>query len=144
MKFLLLALLTLTLSSNVIADSNPKKRLPPCQDTPNCVSSQASDKLHYIEPFKISSDPKYAWTELRKAILSHDRITITHETEDTLHAEATSLVLSFVDDIDAILDVKAGVIHIRSASRVGHTDFGVNRKRIETLRAQLRKLHALG
>ena len=74
----------------------------------------------------------------------HDRMVITHETETTLHAEATSLVLSFVDDIDAILDAEAGLIHIRSASRLGHSDFGVNRKRIEKLRTQLRKLHVLG
>ncbi len=126
------------------ADTLEKKKLPPCLDTPNCVSSQATDKPHYILPFKISDDPKFAWAELRKAIVAHDRMIITHETEDTLHAEATSLVLQFVDDIDAILDVEAGVIHIRSASRRGHSDFGVNRKRIEKLRAQLRKIHALG
>ncbi len=134
----------LLLNAVVHAEVKSKKKLPPCQDTPNCVSSQASDKLHYIEPFKISSDPKYAWMELRKVILSHDRMVITHETDDTIHAEATSLVLSFVDDIDAILDLEAGLIHIRSASRVGHSDFGVNRKRIEMFRTQLRKIHALG
>ena len=72
------------------------------------------------------------------------RTLVTHETETTLHAEATSFVLHFVDDIDAILDAEAGLIHIRSASRIGHSDFGVNRKRIEALRQQLRKLHVLG
>lgn len=143
-KKILLLVSTLCIVSMAVRAETTKKRLPPCQDTPNCVSSQASDKLHYIQPFKISGDPKYAWTELRKALLSHDRIVITHETDDSLHAEATSLVLSFVDDIDALLDVKAGLIHIRSASRVGHSDFGVNRKRIEGLRTQLRKIHALG
>ena len=76
--------------------------------------------------------------------MAHDRMIITHETDGTLHAEATSLVLHFVDDIDAILDVGAGLIHIRSASRKGHSDFGVNRKRIEKFRAQLRKSHVLG
>ena len=76
--------------------------------------------------------------------MEHARILISHETETTLHAEATSLVLHFVDDIDAILDVDAGLIHIRSASRMGHSDFGVNRKRIESLRLKLRKLHVLG
>jgi uncharacterized protein (DUF1499 family) len=126
------------------ADTLAKKKLPPCKDTPNCVSSQASDKEHYIEPFKISGDPKLAWKELRKAIMTHDRMILTHETETTLHAEATSLVLHFVDDIDAILDAEAGLIHIRSASRFGHSDFGVNRKRIEKFRMQLRSLHVLG
>jgi uncharacterized protein (DUF1499 family) len=128
----------------VFADTVAKKKLPPCQDSPNCVSSQAFDKLHYLSPFKISGDPAKAWAALRQAISELDRIVITHETETTLHAEATSLVFSFVDDIDAILDADAGLIHIRSASRLGHSDFGVNRKRIESLRTKLRKSHYLG
>lgn len=134
----------MTISMTTNADNQEKKKLPPCSNTPNCVSSQATDKPHYIAPFKISGNPKLAWEELRKAIMTHDRMIITHETENTLHAEATSLVLQFVDDIDAILDQEAGLIHIRSASRMGHSDFGVNRKRIETFRTQLRKLHVLG
>ncbi|MEQ1545562.1 DUF1499 domain-containing protein [Methyloglobulus sp.] len=125
------------------AETFEKKKLPPCLDTPNCVSSQASDKPHYILPFKISGDPNLAWAELKKMITAHERMIITHETEDTLHAEARSLVLQFVDDIDAILDTDAGLIHIRSASRVGHSDFGVNRKRMEKFRLQLRKFHFL-
>lgn len=125
------------------AEATIKKRLPPCQDTPNCVSSQATDKLHYISPLRISGDPKTAWLALRDAIKVRDRMVITHETEDSLHAEATSLVLSFVDDIDAFLDLEAGVIQIRSSSRIGHSDFGVNRKRIESFRQELRKLHVL-
>jgi uncharacterized protein (DUF1499 family) len=128
----------------VFADTLVKKKLPPCQDSPNCVSSQAFDKLHYLLPFKISGDPVKAWAALRQALTELDRIVITHETETTLHAEATSLVFSFVDDIDAILDADAGLIHIRSASRLGHSDFGVNRKRIESLRIKLRKSHYLG
>lgn len=131
------------MSMSIKADLHPKKKLPPCKDTPNCVSSQSTDKPHYIPPFKISGDPKRAWQELRQLIKSHDRVVVTHETEDSLHAEATTLVMSFVDDIDAFLDAEAGLIHIRSASRVGRYDFGVNRKRIESFRAQLRKLHVL-
>lgn len=141
-KILLLLLLTAGFQAN--AETITKKKLPPCEDSPNCVSSQASDKQHYIPPFRISGDPKLAWAALRQAIIELDRIVITHETKTTLHAEATSLVLRFVDDIDAILDEKAGLIHIRSASRRGHSDFGVNRKRIESLRTKLRKSHYLG
>lgn len=64
---------------------------------------------------------------------------ITEETEDTLHAEATSLVFRFVDDVDAILNAETGLIHIRSASRVGYSDLGVNRRRMEKLRLALQK-----
>ncbi len=144
MKFnVFFVLIMVTMSMPLQAELQPKKKLPPCKDTPNCVSSQATDRPHYITPFKISGDPKRAWEALRKAIKTHDRMVITHETGDSLHAEATSLVLRFVDDIDAIMDLEAGLIHIRSASRLGHSDFGVNRKRIEALRMQLRKLHVL-
>lgn len=144
MKFKLFILFIMVIMSMPTqADLSPKKKLPPCKDTPNCVSSQATDKLHYIPPFKISGDPKLAWQELRNAIKTHVRMVITHETDVSLHAEATSLVLSFVDDVDAFLDADAGLIHIRSASRLGHSDFGVNRKRIESFRTQLRKLHVL-
>lgn len=142
MKFSLFFII-MTISATTYADTNTKKKLPPCLDTPNCVSSQATGKSHFISPFKISGDPNLAWAKLKSMIMAHDRMMITHETDDTLHAEANSLVLHFVDDIDAILDADAGLIHIRSASRIGHSDFGVNRKRMEKFRAQLRKLHFL-
>jgi uncharacterized protein (DUF1499 family) len=145
MRLSLILFIIMTITSMAVNATQPtQKKLPPCQDTPNCVSSQTTSKKHYIAPFKISGDPTVAWQELRKAIIARDRMILTHETETTLHAEATSLVLRFVDDIDAIMDVSAGVIHIRSASRLGHSDFGVNRKRIEKLRTQLRNLHVLG
>ncbi len=142
MNFIIPLFICLTISMPTHAELSAKK-LPPCQNTPNCVSSQATAKLHYIMPFKISGDPQLAWAELRKVIMGHDRMVITHETENSLHAEASSLVLHFVDDIDAIMDTEAGLIHIRSASRIGHSDFGVNRKRIEKFRTELRKQHVL-
>lgn len=138
MKQLLICLIGLAFSLSANTGNAAKKRLPPCQNTPNCVSSQAEDKLHYVAPFRITGDPQVAWGKLHALIVKHDRIRITHETETTLHAEATSLILRFVDDIDAILDAEAGLIHIRSASRIGHSDFGVNRKRIETFRQQMK------
>jgi len=125
------------------ADSTSKKTLPPCRDSPNCVSSQTEDAKQYIEPFKISGSPEEAWQALKKAIDNHSRMVITHETADTLHAEATSLVFQFVDDINVVLDADTNLIHIRSASRTGHSDFGVNRKRIEALRLQLQKAHVI-
>lgn len=144
MKIRLFFFILMVISMTTQAVTPAKKKLPPCLDTPNCVSSQATGKDHYIAPFKTSGDPMLAWQELRKVIKQHARMIITHETETSLHAEATSLVLHFVDDIDAILDAEAGLIHIRSASRRGHSDFGVNRKRIENIRMQLRGLHFLG
>ncbi|MDP2901603.1 MAG: DUF1499 domain-containing protein [Methylovulum sp.] len=131
--------MTLITSSPVTTAA--EKKLPLCNNSPNCVSSQAkiADKRHYIAPFEIKGDPEQAWAALKEAITKQSRMVITHETHDTLHAEATSLVMRFVDDINAVLDAKAQLIHIRSASRVGHSDFGVNRRRIEALRTQLQK-----
>jgi uncharacterized protein (DUF1499 family) len=80
---------------------------------------------------------------LKEAIASQSRMVITHENDAALHAEATSLVFGFVDDINVILDTDKKLIHIRSASRTGHSDFGVNRKRIEALRMQLQKAHVI-
>jgi uncharacterized protein (DUF1499 family) len=121
------------------------QKLPLCLKSPNCVSSQAItlDKQHFIAPFKIRGNPDKAWAELKKCFVNQSRLIITHETDDRLHAEATSLLLRFVDDIEAILDKEARLIHIRSASRVGYSDFGVNRKRIEALRLQLQKANVL-
>lgn len=124
------------------ASANEKK-LPICANTPNCVSSQAEDKEHYISPFKISGSAEEAWAALKKVLKNQSRVIITHETYDSLHAEATSLVFHFVDDIHVILDAGAGLIQIRSASRTGHYDFGVNRKRIEALRLQLQSAHVI-
>lgn len=119
------------------------KKLPLCPRSPNCVSTQASDSEHRIAPFKIIGDPADAWASLKQALLGQNRTVITAASADTLHAEATSLVFRFVDDIDAILDSEARLIHIRSASRVGYSDLGVNRKRVEALRLALQKAGAI-
>lgn len=116
-----------------------EKKLPSCPNSPNCVSSQTADKEHFIAPFKIVGKAEEAWAALKQALAGQSRTVITDETDETLHAQATSLVFRFVDDIDVILDADAGLMHIRSASRVGYSDLGVNRKRVETLRLALRK-----
>ena len=133
----------MTLMTTGPAKANPGNTLPLCPNSPNCVSSQAADAGHYIAPFKITGNIKEAWAALKQTLNKQSRTVIVHETEDALHAEATSLVLRFVDDINAILDADAGLIHIRSASRVGYGDFGVNRKRVEALRLQLQKARVI-
>lgn len=139
---LLLGLIAMTVFTNP-AGAGLAKKLPPCPNSPNCVSSQAADKEHYIAPFKISVNTDEAWAALKQALLGQSRTVIIEETEDTLHAQATSLLFRFVDDINVIIDADAGLMHVRSASRVGYGDFGVNRKRVEALRLQLQKLHVI-
>jgi uncharacterized protein (DUF1499 family) len=119
------------------SNATETKNLPLCPNSPNCVSSLATDKAHFIAPFKIVGAINAASLALTKALLSQERTVITQETENALHAEATSLIFRFVDDVDIILDSDARLFHIRSASRMGYSDFGVNRNRLETLRSQL-------
>jgi uncharacterized protein (DUF1499 family) len=136
-------IIVMTLSTAPQANPVSEKKLAPCPNSPNCVSSQATDFGHFIAPFKIISNVEGAWEALKKALISQGRTVITNETEHTFHAQAASLVFRFVDDIDVILDVDAKLIHIRSASRIGYGDFGVNRKRVEMLRNQLQQAHVI-
>lgn len=138
----LLGFITMTLFT-CQANAGLAKKLPLCPNSPNCVSSQASNTGHYIAPFKITGKPEDAWAALKGVLSRQSRTVIVNETIDTLHAEATSKVFRFVDDINVILDADAGLIHIRSASRVGYSDFGVNRKRVETLRQLLRNAQVI-
>jgi uncharacterized protein (DUF1499 family) len=108
--------------------------LAPCPASPNCVSSQATDTEHFTEPLYFTGDATLAWNRLKSALGTESRLSIVEDTGGYLHAEARSLVFRFVDDIEFVLDPEAGVIQVRSASRTGYCDFGVNRRRVERIR----------
>lgn len=112
-------------------------KLAPCPTTPNCVSSQSSDSQHQIEPFAYLSSPAKAMAKLKGVIQSLPRTKIIAETDNYLYAEFTSAMMGFVDDVEFYVDEAAKVIHVRSASRLGQSDLGVNRKRVKSLRAEL-------
>lgn len=137
--------MTITTVTPTPVNAQMLKLLPTCPNSPNCVSSQAisTDTEHFIAPFKITSSVTAAWSALQQALLQQSRAVITDKTDHTLHAEVTSLIFRFVDDVDVILDEEAKVLHIRSASRTGHSDFGVNRKRIESLRQILQQAQVI-
>ena len=108
---------------------------------PNCVSSTAdkSDEKHFIAPLGYVGTSTDAWKKLLDIVKGSQRVTIVNERANYLYAEFKSGGLGFVDDVEFALDEKAGVIHVRSASRLGVRDFDVNRKRIEAIRTQLGK-----
>jgi len=113
--------------------------LLPCPKTPNCVSSQAADKEHYIQPIYYSGTQQQAKGRLLQVLKSEKRTKILTDQEKYIRAEFTSALFRFVDDVEFyILEKQPGeiVIHIRSASRVGVSDLGVNRKRIERIRSK--------
>jgi uncharacterized protein (DUF1499 family) len=109
-------------------------RLADCPDSPNCVCSQAADAEHRIEPLTFTDSPGEALARLRQALQALPRTTIITDADGYLHAECRSLIFRFVDDVEFLVDPDARVIHCRSASRVGRSDLGVNRQRIEELR----------
>lgn len=113
----------------------PGELLAPCPASPNCVSSLASDDAHRVRPLPYTGDPAAAMQRLRDVIAAMPRTRIVSADDSTLHAEFTSFLFRFVDDVNCAVDPKAGVIQIRSASRVGYSDLGVNRKRVEAIRA---------
>ncbi|HIK55682.1 MAG TPA: DUF1499 domain-containing protein [Synechococcales cyanobacterium M55_K2018_004] len=117
-------------------------KLLACPSTPNCVNSQtdAADKEHAIAPLRFSSDPDQAIANLKAVIHSMERAEILNADNHYLYAEFTSPFMGFVDDVEFFLDEAAGVIHVRSASRLGASDLGVNRKRVEAIRAAFRAL----
>jgi uncharacterized protein (DUF1499 family) len=117
-------------------------QLAPCPSTPNCVSSQSQDAEHKIEPLTYNSSPAEAIANLKTVIKSLPKTKIITETENYLYAEFTSALMGFVDDVEFYLDEGAKTIHVRSASRLGQSDLGVNRKRIETIRTKLNELRS--
>lgn len=113
-------------------------RLATCPDSPNCVSSDATDPAHYTSPFEIILPAREAWPLVREAVKAIPRTEITRQTDTYLHAECRSAVFRFVDDLELELRAGDGIIAVRSASRTGYSDFGVNRRRVEGLRERLR------
>ena len=110
-------------------------RLSPCPSSPNCVSSQSDDEKHKIDPIRFTSTPAEAMDKLKKVVQGMERTKVIRETQDYLHVEFRTL-LGFVDDVEFYLDGSQKAIHLRSASRVGYWDLGVNRRRMESIRAE--------
>ncbi|MBC7435151.1 MAG: DUF1499 domain-containing protein [Bdellovibrionales bacterium] len=112
-------------------------------NTPNSVSSQAGlypdhPELAYakVEPFKYSGDGKAAVAKIAAIVRGMERTQIIREEPGYLYAQCTTRLLRFTDDLEFFLDERASLIHVRSASRIGHGDQGVNRARVEAIRAR--------
>ena len=128
------ALLMSCVADGGIPEQPASGRLPPCPESPNCVSSmETGDKK--IEPFAYTGDRETAKSNLATALSTIRGVRIVAEADDRIHATATTLVFRFVDDIDFFFPAGLQIIHVRSASRVGYSDMGVNRKRVEAIRA---------
>ena len=112
--------------------------LAPCPDSPNCVSSQASvaDERHFIEPLRYESDRASALATLTEVLEETPRIKIVLSNDRYIRAEARTRIMRFVDDLEFYFHENEKIIHLRSASRLGESDLGENRKRIEMIRTR--------
>jgi uncharacterized protein (DUF1499 family) len=118
------------------------RRLAPCPDSPNCLSSQTDDPSHRVEPLEVALPLDRAFPLAVQAVRSMPRSSVVeHRPEDGyLHATFRSSVFRFVDDLELLVDRDARVIHVRSASRLGYYDFGANEKRVAALREAFARL----
>ena len=118
------------------------RRLEPCPDTPNCVSSQADpgDKEHYLPPIPYSGDKdKNVITIIVEVVANMERSKVTVSEWDYLHAEFKSRVFRFTDDVEFVVDREAQLVHFRSAARLGKADMDANRERMLNVIKQLKQ-----
>jgi uncharacterized protein (DUF1499 family) len=106
--------------------------LPPCPESPNCVSSQATD-AHHIEPLAVTGEGRGALEKLRRLLAERSDTTLISMDDTTLRVEFRT-TLGFVDDGLFVLDLSTNLIHVRSAARLGYWDLGKNRSRMEEIR----------
>ncbi|MGR6036528.1 MAG: DUF1499 domain-containing protein [Candidatus Nitrosoglobus sp.] len=117
--------------------STHNDRLPSCPASPNCVCSDATDKKHYIEPYQLKVKSSKGLEVLKEVISSLPRTTIISATNTYLYAQARSRIFGFIHDMEFQLRPRQNIIAVRSATRLGYYDFGVNRWRIGEIGKEL-------
>lgn len=109
-------------------------RLPPCPRTPNCVSTESDDPRHRIEPIPFTGSAAEARERLLAVLRGMRGAEVVADEGGRMRVEFTTPLFRYVDDVDLLIDESAGKIRFRSASRKGHWDLGVNRRRMEKVR----------
>ena len=142
--FLIVAVVVLFFILGVISKSGKAPglidgRLSKCPDKPNCVCSEQKTDKHYIEPAIIPEHITFDTYPALKSAIQEMGGSVQTENDDYLSATFSSAIFGFMDDLEIRIDSLQKVIHIRSASRVGHSDMGVNRQRAELLKKRYLK-----
>ena len=114
--------------------------LAACPSSPNCISSQAADEQQRIAPFPFTADPEAAFAQLLAVLKGRPDTTVLETTGNYLRVELRTTL--FIDDAEFLLDREHRLIHVRSASRLGYSDLGKNRRRMEEIRAQFGTIEA--
>lgn len=147
MKFSIIALVTCLVPIVLLAACSGKRpddlgttngQLAPCPNSPNCVSTQASDDAHAIRPIPMAGSIDEIMKRVTNTVKSMGGEIVTLK-DLYLHAEFTSRVWRFVDDFECFYDHENDLLHVRSASRIGYSDFNVNRERVERFFKQIKK-----
>jgi uncharacterized protein (DUF1499 family) len=118
----------------------PEKRGPaegnllPCPDRPNCVSTAIESSAHYVSPLEYSGKREEAIAAMVQIVREMRNTTIQDEDDGYLWVECSSRMFGFIDDLEIYFPAEKKLVYIRSASRLGYSDFGVNRKRVEKIR----------
>ena len=138
-RVIVVSILILILGGCRSMDKNPTGLLDggfhPCPDSPNCVSSMSTDTSHFIPPIGYGEIPRVeAYNRILEILGNEKRCRIITADENYIHAEFRSSLFRFVDDTEFFFPPDKMIIQVKSASRLGYSDFGVNRKRIEELR----------
>ena len=113
--------------------------LAPCLESPNCVSTLATEKSHKIEPLPLQQEPQEALSTLASILMETPKTRVITKNDRYLHVEMRSRLWNFVDDVEFVVDEENGQIQIRSAARTGYSDMGVNKSRYLSLAAEFSK-----
>jgi len=116
------------------------QKLRKCPGTPNCVNSSYPDTDEHIAPITFAGEASDAIAKLQRIVSGMKRAKVIAATERYVHVEYTSFLFRFVDDLEILLDAEENRFEVRSASRVGRSDFGVNRKRVEEIRQLFKEI----
>jgi len=109
----------------------------PCPDSPNCVNSFDSDEEHAIDSLTVTGSVESIQAALLQVIHNQSGTSVITTDTTYIHATYRSQIMGYIDDVEFLIDADAGLVHVRSASRLGHSDMGVNRARIEDIRTSL-------
>jgi uncharacterized protein (DUF1499 family) len=115
-------------------------KFSPCPDSPNCVSSQSTDKARFIEPLHYAGSLTDARQKLIDILENTKRVRLLKVETDYIHAEFRSSIFQFIDDVELYFPPDQAIIHVKSESRKGYYDFGANRRRVERLRSTFESL----
>lgn len=118
-----------------------EETLKVCTSTKNCYSSQSPKSKNYVSPLTYKGERRDVFVKVKDLLNDQDKATFVSETDHQLHYTFfAGKNNKYTDDVNLAFEKGNNVIHIRSASRVGIFDFGVNKKRIEMIRKLLENL----